>query len=157
MNRVVEADFLPRGSDSSFSWPASRSATPSDDKGRILVVANDAGVTRLIKVLLEKTGPYLVLEESDPAKASQSARTFKPHLILLDVAPPENPGTASASQLQGDPDLRKIPILFLPALTSESEANAARPTQERAFLSKPSDLVELLGAIQKYLPVQASH
>jgi CheY-like chemotaxis protein len=155
MNRVVEADFLPRGSDSSFSWPDSRGATPSADKRRILVVASDTGIARLIQVLLERSGPYLVLGESDPARACQSAQTFKPHLILLDIAPTQNPGTAIAAQFQDDPDLRKIPILFLPALTSHSEA--ARLTHERAFLSNPGDLVELLGAIQKYLPAQPPH
>jgi CheY-like chemotaxis protein len=43
----------------------------------------------MIKILLEKTGQYLVLEENDAANAHQNARNFQPDLILLDIMMPK--------------------------------------------------------------------
>src|SRR5213596_60596 len=53
-------------------------------KRRILIVDDDPESTHLVKILLEKTGGYLVLEENDAGKAHQSSRNFKPDVILLD-------------------------------------------------------------------------
>ena len=41
------------------------------------MVDNDSNTTHLVKVLLERTGHYLVLEENDATKAHQSARNFQ--------------------------------------------------------------------------------
>jgi PleD family two-component response regulator len=45
-------------------------------KRRILIVDDDANSTHLVKILLERSGPYLVLEENDPTKADQTAHSF---------------------------------------------------------------------------------
>jgi len=75
MNKVIEADFFPRESELEFS---SSGSTPNafgvDRKRRILIVDNDRDTTHLVKILLEKTGRYSVLEENDATKAHQSAR-----------------------------------------------------------------------------------
>lgn len=47
------------------------------ERRRILIVDDDADITHLVKVLLERTGDYLVLEENDATKAHQSARNFR--------------------------------------------------------------------------------
>ena len=41
------------------------------ERRRILIVDNDTNTTHLVKVLLERTGDYLVLEENDATKAHQ--------------------------------------------------------------------------------------
>ena len=41
------------------------------ERRRILIVDNDTNTTHLVKVLLERTGHYLVLEENDATKAHQ--------------------------------------------------------------------------------------
>jgi CheY-like chemotaxis protein len=43
------------------------------EKRRILIVDDDRDSTHVIKILLEKIGGYLVLEENDAGKAHQSA------------------------------------------------------------------------------------
>src|SRR5438132_9466887 len=52
------------------------------EKRRILIVDDDSDSTHLVKILLEKTGSYVVLEENDADGAHQSARNFRPHAIL---------------------------------------------------------------------------
>src|SRR5438309_8296243 len=81
MNKVIEVEFLPRETDVAFSWLDSISALAR----RILIVDNDKNTTHLVKILLVKTGRYLVFEENNPTRAHQTARNFRPDLIFLDV------------------------------------------------------------------------
>src|SRR5216110_1661771 len=121
MNNIIEADFLPRGTDVNFSWPGSAlRAFGVNEKRRILIVDNDADTTHLVKILLERTGHYLVLEENDASKAHQSARNFRPDLILLDpaAAGPETDGGEVAARIEADPELQNTPIIFLTALVT---------------------------------------
>src|SRR5438046_10062638 len=114
------------------------------EKRRILIVDDDRDSTHLIKVLLEKIDGYLVLEENDAAKAYQSARNFRPDLVLLDMMMPQRDGGEVATQIEADPELQRTPIMFLTALASKAEANAGLRLQRRPVLAKPSRNPELL-------------
>ena len=159
MNEVIEADFLPRGTSADFFWP--RSIGGSGMKGRkrrILIVDNDSNTTHLVKVLLERTGHYLVLEENDASKAYQSARNFLPDLILLDIVMPETDGGEVAARIDADPELRNPPIVFLTALVTRAEAKSGLNIQGHPFLAKPVSIPELINAIEQHLPARvASH
>jgi hypothetical protein len=49
MNKVIEADFLPRGTNADFSWPRSIGGLGMKERKRILIVDNDANTTHLVK------------------------------------------------------------------------------------------------------------
>src|SRR6266566_8135261 len=125
MNKVIEADFFPRESEPEFSWTGpTPNAFGVDRKRRILIVDNDRDTTHLVKILLERTGRYSVLEENDATNAHQSAQNFRPDLILLDVVMPETDGGEVAAQIQADPELQRTPVIFLTALVTETETRA---------------------------------
>ena len=155
MNKVIEADFLPRepGVDF-FSWN-SAPTSEVNEKRRILIVDNDRNTTHLVKVLLEKTGSYLVFEENDSIKAHQSARNFRPDLILIDVVMPIRDGGEIAAQVRGDPELQNTPIIFLTALVTREEAKAGVRIDGHSFLAKPISIQELINTIDQHLPTQA--
>ena len=157
MNKVIEADFLLRGTNVDF-WPRSIGGSGRKEKRRILIVDNDHNTTHLVKVLLERTGRYLVVEENDGAKAHQSARNFRPDLILLDVVMPETGGGEVAARIEADPELHNTPIVFLTALVTRAEAKSGLHIQGHPFLAKPVSIPELINAIEQHLPVcVASH
>src|SRR5437764_12956074 len=120
MNKVIEVDFLPRDTDVAFSWLD----TIGDSARRILIVDNDKNTTHLVKILLEKTGRYLVFEENDSTRAHQTARNFLPYLILLDIVMPDSDGRHIAAQIRTDPELQNTPIIFLTALVTPTKAKA---------------------------------
>ena len=153
MNKVVEADFLLRGANTVFYWPRSISGSGVKERSRILIVDNDPNTTHLVKVLLEKTGRYLVLEENDATKAHHGARNFRPDLILLDVVMPETDGGEVAAQIEVDPELCNTPIVFLTALVTRAEARSGLNIQGHPFLAKPVSIPELINAIEQHLPV----
>jgi CheY-like chemotaxis protein len=105
-------------------------------------------------MLLEKTGRYLVLEENEASRTHQSARNFRPDLILLDIVMPETDGGEVAAQIQADPELQRTPIIFLTALVTKAEAKAGLHLQGHPFLAKPINISELINGIAENLPAQ---
>ena len=153
MNRVIEADFFTRESDLESSWSGSTARSMVEEKRRILIVDNERESTHVVKILLERTGRYLVLEENDATKAHQSARNFRPDVILLDIVMPETDGGEVAAQIQADPDLRRTPIIFLTALVTKAEAKTGLRIQGHPFLAKPISIPELIKGIEENLAV----
>jgi CheY-like chemotaxis protein len=151
MNKVIEADFLPRETDVAFSWLDSI----GDSARRILIVDNDKNTTHLVKILLEKTGRYLVFEENQPGRAHQTARNFRPDLIFVDVVMPDRDGGEIAAQIRSDPQLQNTPIIFLTALVTRAEANAGLHIDGHPFLAKPINIQELIKTIEGHFPARA--
>jgi len=144
MNKVIEADFFPRESDLESSWPGSIAKSAMEEKRRILIVDNDRNSIHVVKILLERTGRYLVLEENDA------------DLILLDIVMPGTDGGEIAAQIQGDPELHRTPIIFLTALVTKAEAKTGLRIQGHPFLAKPINIPELIKGIEENLPTHAT-
>ena len=154
MNKVIEANFLPHEPEGGFFWPDSTATSRVNGKRRILIVDNDTNATHLVRILLEKTGQYLVLEENNSTKAYRSARIFRPDLILLDVIMPIRDGGEIAAQIRADPELQNTPIIFLTALVTPTEAKAGVHIDGHPFLAKPINIQELIRAIDEHLFAQ---
>jgi CheY-like chemotaxis protein len=123
----------------------------SKEKRRILIVDDDPDSTHLVKILLEKTGNYVVLEENDADQAHQSARNFRPDAILLDIMMPKTDGGEVAAQIEADPELRNRPIIFLTALVTEPETKAGLRIEGHRSLAKPINIPQLIDQIEESL------
>jgi CheY-like chemotaxis protein len=121
------------------------------EKRRILIIDDDRECTRLVKLLLEKAGSYLVLEENDATKAHQSAQNFRPDVILLDIVMPKTDGGEVATQIEADPELQGTPIIFLTALVTEPETKTGLRIQGHRSLAKPIIIPELINGIEENL------
>jgi CheY-like chemotaxis protein len=144
MNKLVEADFLPRGSEVIKQEPC------------ILIIDDNHNFTRSAKLALEKTGNYFVCEENDAAKAHQTAQNLKPDLILLDIGMPQTDGGEVAARIQSDPALRRIPVVFLTALVTKAETKSGLWIEGHPFLAKPVSLPELIEGIEENLAGRAA-
>jgi CheY-like chemotaxis protein len=128
----------------------------SADKGKrqILIVDEDANSTRLVKILLEKSGPYLVL---DAAYADQTAHKFKPDVILLHIIMPKIEGGELATQIEADRELHDTPIIVVAALITHGEAKSGLHIQEQPLVANPIPIPELIEAIEKHLPARVEY
>jgi CheY-like chemotaxis protein len=123
------------------------------EERRILIVDDDRDSTHLLKILLEKTGGYVVLEENDAVKAHQSAHNFRPDLILPDIMMPWKDGGAVARQIDANPQLpENAPIIFLTGLVTKSEARAGLRIQGYPVLAKPINIPDLINRLEENLP-----
>jgi len=121
-------------------------------KDRILVVDDEAALTRMVKLNLEKTGQYEVRTENQGTMAIAAVREFKPDLILLDVMMPDMTGDDIAAALKEDPQLKDIKYIFMTAIVTKEETEATgSEIGGNVFLAKPVKTDELIGAIRKVL------
>ncbi len=121
-------------------------------KKKILVVDDEASLTRMLRRNLEATGKYEVKEENSGAQAYASAQQFQPDMILLDVMMPDMDGGAVAAQIQDDENLQHVPIVFLTAIIQKEEAeDTGSNIGGRTFLAKPVKLDDLITCIENKL------
>jgi CheY-like chemotaxis protein len=121
-------------------------------KKKILVVDDEASITRLLKLNLENTGDYLVHTENEGAKTFDAAKEFKPDLILLDVMMPDIDGGEVAASIQADPLLRSVPIIFLTAAVKKQELDAkGGMIGGFPYIAKPLDVEGVIAVIERTL------
>ncbi len=125
---------------------------PAPPKKRVLVVDDDAAVTRLLKLNLEQASAYEVRIENAAPHAIRAAEEFRPDLILMDVLMPGIDGGQLAGRFQDNPKLKSIPIVFLTGTATKSEVRQRGGVIGGLnFLAKPVDVAELVGCLRRHL------
>lgn len=118
-------------------------------KKKILVVDDESGFTRLMKIALPH---YEIREENDSQRAMETARAFRPDLIFLDVIMPGLDGGDLAAKLSEDPGLQNIPIVFLTAIVEPGgTGKSARQIGGYPFLAKPISAAAVERCIEEQL------
>ena len=108
---------------------------------RILIVDDELDFIELVKFRLMNLHCEF-LEANDGIHALSEARMGKPDLILLDILLPDLDGLSVCEILQRQAATKKIPIIFMSALSSEvTKRTAAMHAQD--FFTKPLDLERL--------------
>jgi len=69
-------------------------------KRRILIVDDEPGFIRLLKLNVERAGRYRVWEETDSTKAVDAALKLMPDLNLLDFVMPKTDGANLAREIR---------------------------------------------------------
>ena len=119
-------------------------------KKRILIVDDEPGFTRLLKLNLHHTGRYMAEVVNDSAGAVEAADRFAPDIILLDVMMPGLDGGEVASRIHARPRLRDTPILFLTAAVRKQELALTKGTIGGIpFLAKPIEFQDVISHIEK--------
>src|SRR4029077_14984912 len=72
----------------------------TNEKPRILIVDNNSRFESGARLFLDRTGKYVVCSVIDPRGALESARNFKPDLVLVDLIMPQADGMEVAAQLE---------------------------------------------------------
>lgn len=124
---------------------------------RIMIIDDEIGFTRLLRLSLEATLKYTVCEENSATRALETARSFQPDLILVDVIMPEMDGGDVVAQIHADPALAKVPIIFLTATVLKEEVDArGGAIGGYPYLAKPVATKALIGAVEQALGKPAS-
>ena len=123
------------------------------NKKRILVIDDDKGLTQMVKLNLETTGNYEVCAENCSTHAVETARRFRPDVILLDYIMPGMDGGDVSSSLHADPFLRSVPIIMVTALVSNPEMSVDGTIQcgGQLMLAKPVKMANLIKCIERQL------
>jgi CheY-like chemotaxis protein len=94
---------------------------------------------------------FAVEQAGNGLDAVKKARTFQPHLVLMDLWMPVVDGLAATETMKADPHMKDVPVLALSADTfSPARERALRAGADR-FLPKPVTPDVLLEAIRESL------
>jgi DNA-binding response OmpR family regulator len=119
---------------------------------RILIVDDENDFIELLQYKLAGHG-YELIVANDGVHALSQARTMKPNLILLDILLPDLDGLSVCEILRRQPSTKKIPIIFMSALTGDVTKRTAT-MQAEDFFTKPLDLNRLEKRIEELLHLE---
>ncbi len=119
---------------------------------KVLVVDDEPGFTKIVKLTLEKADHYRVFEENDPLKAVETAHKVSPDIILLDIVMPGMDGGDVLANLKADPVLKHVPVVFVTAIVRKKEVDEHAGTIGGTFyVSKPVTVEGLIRVVEEHL------
>jgi CheY-like chemotaxis protein len=116
---------------------------------RILIVDDEGDFIELVKFRLANLHCEFLVA-NDGVHALSQAREGRPNLILLDILLPDLDGLSVCEILRRQPATKKIPIIFMSALSSNVTKRTAAMNAED-FFTKPLDLNRLERRVSELL------
>src|SRR5262245_55364487 len=117
---------------------------------RILVIEDEPEMRRNITALLRYQG-YEPIAAHSGRQGIETARREMPDLILCDVMMPELDGYSVLQALQADPQLARIPFIFLTAKGEKEDLRSGMNLGADDYLTKPVANADLIRAIETRL------
>ena len=111
----------------------------------VLMVEDELEIVEAARFRLQSVG-YNLLWASNGHEGLQSAISFRPDVILLDVRMPRKDGLTVLGELKARSDTREIPIIMLSA--SIVDQKAALDAGALYFLRKPYEGEKLVKMVQ---------
>jgi two-component system cell cycle response regulator len=115
---------------------------------RVLVVDDEEELTRVLARRLSAGWGFEVSVAHDGAEGLRKAASFRPDVILLDLAMPEVGGWEMCRRLRADPDTSRIPVVIMTAWDSKDLAGRGEAAGAAKILLKPIDERELLAELR---------
>lgn len=117
---------------------------------RILLVDDEADIREFLGYNLAREG-YVVEKAANGAQAVSIARTFRPHLVVLDVMMPGMDGMETCAILRSLPELQDPLIVFLTARGEDYSQIAGFEAGADDYITKPIRPKLFLSRIQAIL------
>jgi two-component system, OmpR family, alkaline phosphatase synthesis response regulator PhoP len=116
---------------------------------KVLVVDDEPYIIEILEYNLLKAG-YEVKTASDGKEAIEVAKTFLPHVILMDVMMPKMDGIEAVTQIRKISKLSEAYIIFLTSRSEEYSEIAAFEAGANDYLTKPIKPRALMSRISAY-------
>jgi two-component system phosphate regulon response regulator PhoB len=126
---------------------------------KVLVVDDDADVTKLVSKLVERAG-YEAITAPNGVEGMGKIREDRPDLVILDVLMPKQSGIRMYRELKTDELFKDIPVIMLSAIAPQSffrsqqvldEFRGQSVPQPEAYMEKPEEPEELVALMKKLL------
>ncbi len=135
------------------STPASQSSTTRVQ--RVACVDDSISIQKSVEFFLQGRG-YDVKTIANPLKALNELFSFKPDLILLDIAMPRLDGYELCGMLRKSNIFKLTPVIMLTGKDGHVDRVRARMAGATEYLTKPFGERELLDLVDKYLAPQGA-
>lgn len=114
---------------------------------KILVIDDSRVIRNMVRDMLPK-GNFEVFEAKDGVEGMDCIQQERPNLIMLDFLLPRMSGWEVFQQIQGQPDLQKIPLVLMSGRREEVAEKITEPFEFFEFIEKPFEQKQLFEAIK---------
>jgi CheY-like chemotaxis protein len=123
----------------------------SNDEQLILYIEDNAPNIRLVTRILSRRPGARLLAAMHGALGLELARQHRPALVLLDLHLPDISGAEVLQALRSEPETQDIPVIVVSADATTRQQQLLLAGGARAYVTKPFDVKQLLGAISAVL------
>jgi CheY-like chemotaxis protein len=116
---------------------------------KILLAEDDPSIRIIARMTLQKVGGHEVTVVSNGQEALDKALSENFDLVILDYMMPIMDGLEACQKFKENPDLKKIPIIFMTAKNQKSDIDEGFKMGALGYIVKPFDAQELCNEIQK--------
>ena len=132
---------------------------PQTRKKKVLIIDDERSIVAYLETLLQDNGYETVSAENGKTGFAR-AQKEKPDLVCLDITMPEESGIKFYRHLKDDPDLNKIPVVVVTAVTGfggdpepfrKFLSTRRQVPAPEAFFSKPINREEFLQTVARLI------
>ncbi|HLO32419.1 MAG TPA: response regulator transcription factor [Anaerolineales bacterium] len=110
--------------------------------GKILIIDDDHGTTRLLEFILSREG-YEVVSVNNSCDSLSAALAHDPNLILLDLVMPSLDGFEVCRDVRAKSQFAQVPIVFFTSVSDVEKKVAAFGVGASDYIVKPIHPQEL--------------
>ncbi|MBI4424291.1 MAG: response regulator [Elusimicrobia bacterium] len=114
---------------------------------RLLIIDDEPDLVEALAMRFRVSG-FEVETAADGRQGIERVRSFRPNVVLLDVAMPEMNGWDVCRALRADPATRELPVLVMTAAMLRGADEAARSVGADGVVRKPFDDRALVAAVK---------
>jgi DNA-binding response OmpR family regulator len=117
------------------------------DKKIVLLVDDDADITKVLKVRIEAEG-YEFMSAGDGKEMLEVLKIKKPDVVLLDIILPNMDGYSALREMRKNERYADIPVIVLSAKEKKKVGDLFDLEKIAFFVEKPFDTKELMDKIR---------
>ena len=118
-----------------------------DDEGDVLMTREALAEGRIVNRLSVAGDGVEALEYL--RRDGRHTDAVRPDLILLDLNLPKRDGRQVLSEIKGDPELRRIPVVVLTTSEAEEDVLRSYDLHANAYVTKPVDFDRFVNVIRQ--------
>jgi two-component system response regulator len=118
-----------------------------DDEGDVLMTREALAEGRIVNRLSVAGDGVEALDYL--RRGGRHTDAVRPDLILLDLNLPKRDGRQVLSEIKGDPELRRIPVIVLTTSEAEEDVLRSYDLHANAYVTKPVDFDRFVDVIRQ--------
>jgi DNA-binding response OmpR family regulator len=122
---------------------------------RILIVDDEAGIRKILRLFLEMEG-YVVFEAMTAGAAMEIVEKEKPHMAILDILLGDHTGFEVCEWIKSNPQTKDIKVLLFTALGQEHEYREGQRVGCDLYLTKPQNPKDIVEKVREFLQSKGS-
>jgi serine/threonine protein kinase/CheY-like chemotaxis protein len=126
---------------------------PQGSADAVILIVDDVTANRLVLASLLRKAGYQVLAATSAQQALLQINMQVPDLIMLDIMMPGVDGYTLCRRLQEEPATRRVPVIFLSALSDPLDKVEAFASGGADYVAKPYQAAEVLARVAHQLRI----